>query len=108
MIMTLDDVKNLPPLSDEEIRILEEANPTPSDDCPAMTQEELKEFRPWTKRSKKAVTINLDNRVITYFKGLSDETGVPYQTLMNLYLVQCTEERKRPVFMSSVSRGRFS
>ena len=101
MIMTLDELKKLPPLTEEEKKIIEAAKPTPTDDSPAMTQEELKEFRPWAKRNKKPVTINLDNRVIVYFKGLSDETGVPYQTLMNLYLVQCTEERKRPVFLSS-------
>ena len=101
MTMTLDDLKNLPPLTDEEIKTLEEASPTPTEDCPAMSREELKEFRPWTKKCKKPVTINLDSKVITYFKGLSDETGVPYQILMNLYLLQCTEERMRPVFMSS-------
>ena len=101
MTMTLDDIKNLPPLTEEDIRTLEAAKPTPSEDCPAMSQEELKEFRPWNKKNKKPVTINLDNRVIVYFKGLSDETGVPYQILMNQYLIQCAEERKRPVFISS-------
>ncbi|MBQ9361033.1 MAG: antitoxin [Lachnospiraceae bacterium] len=64
-----------------------------------MTAEELKEFKPWYNRTRKTVTINIDNRAIAYFKGLANETGVPYQTLMNLYLVQCSEEKKRPVFV---------
>ena len=97
MVMTLDDVKKLPPLTDEEKKIIENAKPTPTEDCPAMTADELKEFKP--HKSKRTVTINMDNRAIAYFKGLAEETGVPYQTLMNLYLVQCSEEKKRPVFI---------
>ena len=97
MVMTLDDVKKLPPLTDKEKKIIENAKPTPTDDCPEMTVDQLKEFKP--HKSKKTVTINMDNRAISYFKGLSEETGVPYQTLMNLYLVQCSEERKRPMFV---------
>ncbi len=49
-------------------------------------------------RKRKPVTINLDSGVIAYFKELSEETGVPYQTLINMYLVQCANEKKRPVF----------
>lgn len=47
---------------------------------------------------KKPVTINLDDGAINYFKELSNETGIPYQNLINLYLVQCAEEKKRPIF----------
>ena len=98
MVMTLDDLRSLPPISEEEKIIIESAASTPSKDCPAMTSEELKQFRPWYNKSKKTITMNLDIRAITYFKSLSEETGVPYQTLMNMYLVQCAEEKKRPVF----------
>ena len=38
---------------------------------------------------KKPVTIRLDEATITYFKDLADETGIPYQTLINLYLRDC-------------------
>ena len=41
---------------------------------------------PYAKRLKKQVTIRLDEGTIKYFKHLSEETGVPYQTLINLYL----------------------
>lgn len=49
-------------------------------------------------REKKPVTINLDTGAVSYFKSLAAETGIAYQNLINLYLVQCARERKRPVF----------
>jgi uncharacterized protein (DUF4415 family) len=50
---------------------------------------------PYAKRLKKQVTIRLDETTIDYFKELSEETGVPYQTLINLYLRDCaTKQRK--------------
>jgi len=52
---------------------------------------------PYAKKLKKAVTIRLDNKVIEYFKDLSDETEIPYQTLINLYLKDCAESKKRPL-----------
>ncbi len=44
---------------------------------------------PYAKRIKKSVTIRLDEITIHYFKSLADEIGVPYQTLINLYLRDC-------------------
>ena len=41
---------------------------------------------PYAKRLKKSVTIRLDQQTIEYFKELAVETGLPYQTLINLYL----------------------
>ena len=96
--MTLDELKNLPPLTESEKQVIKNAKPTPSEDCPAMTQEELKKFRPWYARTKKPVTINLDNFAIAYFKELAEETGIAYQNLINLYLIQCAKEKRRPVF----------
>lgn len=50
---------------------------------------------PYSKRLKQQVTIRLDKETVQYFKGLADETGVPYQTLINLYLRDCAvSERK--------------
>ena len=46
---------------------------------------------PYAKRLKRRVTIRLDAPTIDYFKGLSEETGIPYQTLINLYLRDCAE-----------------
>ncbi len=44
---------------------------------------------------KKAVGINLSPQVLDYFKGLADETGLPYQKLIDLYLLDCTKKRKK-------------
>ncbi len=44
---------------------------------------------PYAKRIKKQVTIRLDEITIDYFKNLADEIGVPYQTLINMYLRDC-------------------
>jgi predicted DNA binding CopG/RHH family protein len=51
---------------------------------------------PYAKRLKKAVTIRLDEPTIAYFKRLAQETAIPYQTLINLYLRQCAADRKKP------------
>ena len=96
--MSLDDLKNLPPLTEAEKQTIRKARPTPTHDCPAMTSEELKEFQPWYAKNKKTVTINLDVNAIAYFKQLADETGIAYQNLINLFLMQCAKEKKRPVF----------
>ncbi|MBP3417043.1 MAG: BrnA antitoxin family protein [Spirochaetaceae bacterium] len=50
------------------------------------------------KTKKRPVTINLDSEAIVYFKQLAGETGITYQSLINLFLVQCAKEKKRPVF----------
>ena len=50
---------------------------------------------PYAKRLKKQVTIRLDEITIGYFKLLAEETGVPYQTLINLYLRDCATSGRR-------------
>ncbi len=50
---------------------------------------------PCAARLKRQVTIRLDEQTIKYFKGLSQKTGIPYQTLINLYLRDCAATRKR-------------
>jgi predicted DNA binding CopG/RHH family protein len=50
---------------------------------------------PYAKRLKKAVTIRLDQSALEYFKGLAEETGIPYQTLINLYLRDCATSKKK-------------
>ena len=44
---------------------------------------------PYTNRLKKQVTINIDSDTIDYFKEQSEKSGLPYQTLINLYLADC-------------------
>lgn len=50
---------------------------------------------PYAKRLKKQITIRLDEPTIEYFKKLSEESGIPYQTLINLYLRDCAFHEKR-------------
>lgn len=49
---------------------------------------------PYSNRIKKQVTINLDGTVIDYFKNMSQKSGIPYQTLINLYLSDCVESKR--------------
>lgn len=51
---------------------------------------------PYAKRLKKQVTIRLDVKTLDYFKDLSEELGIPYQTLINHYLQDCAAVGKRP------------
>jgi len=50
---------------------------------------------PYASRLKKPVTIRLDQESVTYFKSMSEETGIPYQSLINLYLKECAASGKR-------------
>jgi len=50
---------------------------------------------PYTKLMKKQVTINLDESTIAYFKEQSDTAGIPYQTLINLYLRDCVANKRQ-------------
>ena len=56
---------------------------------------------PYAKRLKKQLTIRLDEETISYFQALSREMSLPYQTLMNMYLRDCAETRKRPHWAES-------
>jgi len=49
---------------------------------------------PYTKLVKKQVTINLDENIIVYFKEKAESTGIPYQTLINLYLKDCVTNNR--------------
>lgn len=51
---------------------------------------------PYAKKLKKQVTIRLGEDVIAYFKSLGEETGIPYQSLINLYLQDCVVHNRRP------------
>lgn len=54
---------------------------------------------PYADKLRRPVTMNLDTYAIDYFKREADRTGVPYQRLINLYLVQCAREGKRLEFV---------
>jgi len=50
---------------------------------------------PYAKFLKKQVTINLDEDTIAYFKDQSESAGIPYQTLINLYLRDCVIKKRQ-------------
>ena len=49
---------------------------------------------PHAKQKKKQVTIRLDEDTINYFKSMSEEKGIPYQSLINLYLRDCASQNR--------------
>lgn len=50
---------------------------------------------PYAKHLEKQVTLRLGTDVIAYFKDLADETDIPYQSLINLYLRDCVQTKKK-------------
>lgn len=50
---------------------------------------------PYASKLKKPVTMRLSEDVVTYFKGMADEAGVPYQSLINLYLRDCLANKRK-------------
>jgi len=53
---------------------------------------------PFSKQLKKQVTLRMGVDIIEYFKEMSDETGIPYQNLINLYLRECVNSKKKISF----------
>jgi uncharacterized protein (DUF4415 family) len=50
---------------------------------------------PYIKYLTQPVTIRLDRDSVEYFKSLTEETGIPYQTLINLYLRDCAVNKRK-------------
>lgn len=50
---------------------------------------------PYARRLKKQITLRLDPEVIEYFKELSRQKGIPYQSLINLYLQDCAQNNRK-------------
>ena len=50
---------------------------------------------PYAKMLKKQITININNEAIEYFKSEAERTGIPYQTLINLYLTDCAKNGRK-------------
>lgn len=50
---------------------------------------------PYARRLKRQITIRMDEGTVRYFKELAQEIGIPYQTLINLYLRDCAASHKK-------------
>ena len=49
---------------------------------------------PYVQKEKKQITINLNSDVVEYFKQQAERSGIPYQTLINLYLTDCVDKKR--------------
>jgi len=66
-----------------------------------------KRKNPYAGKVKKGVGINLSHEVLDYFKGLAEQTGLPYQKLIDLYLLDCARKGRR-ISLKWVAEGRKS
>jgi len=50
---------------------------------------------PFAKQLKQPVTMRLDKDTLSYFKAMAEDTGIPYQSLINLYLRDCAVHHRK-------------
>ncbi|MDE6672087.1 MAG: BrnA antitoxin family protein [Ruminococcus sp.] len=50
---------------------------------------------PYAKKLRQQITINIDCKVIDFFRQMSADSGIPYQTLINLYLADCMNKNRK-------------
>lgn len=50
---------------------------------------------PYAAKLKKQITLRLDEQAIEYFKSISQDVGIPYQSLINLYLRECAASNRK-------------
>jgi len=50
---------------------------------------------PYARRLKKQITLRLQPEIIEYFRTLAEENDIPYQSLINLYLLDCVNRQRR-------------
>ncbi|WP_026374570.1 BrnA antitoxin family protein [Aestuariibacter salexigens] len=50
---------------------------------------------PYASKLKKPVTMRLSEDVVDYFKSMAEDSGVPYQSLINLYLRDCVAQHRK-------------
>ena len=50
---------------------------------------------PYAKKLTKQITININNETVAYFKEQAEQSGIPYQMLINLYLTDCVKNKRK-------------
>ncbi|MEO0768587.1 MAG: BrnA antitoxin family protein [Cyanobacteria bacterium J06649_4] len=50
---------------------------------------------PYAEKLKRQVSIRVEEEVVDYFQALAEETNIPYQALINLYLKDCVTSRRK-------------
>lgn len=54
---------------------------------------------PYSERLKQQVTMNMNTSTVAYFKKMAASSGIPYQTLINLYLDECVKRELKIQFV---------
>lgn len=54
---------------------------------------------PYAAKLKSEVTLHLNRSVIDYFKEMSEDTEIPYERLIDIYLYECMREKRKPGFL---------
>ena len=86
--MTLEDIKKVPPMTDEEKKELLNSPIEYDEDCPKLSKTELAEFKPYksVSQEKRPVTLRLSENDISALKKIAENSGLPYQTLVSSIL----------------------
>ena len=50
---------------------------------------------PYAAKLTKQITIRLDDDSIGFFREISEQLGIPYQSLINLYLRDCAAQNRK-------------
>lgn len=74
------------------------SNAQRTDEMPAEVDFSKSIPNPYVGKVRRRITINIDSDTVDYFKEESRRTGVPYQTIINLYLGECAAQKKRLSF----------
>lgn len=53
---------------------------------------------PYAKLLKRQITIRIDFSTLAYFQGLGSQVGLPYQSLINMYLKDCVQKKRKLKF----------
>lgn len=51
--------------------------------------------KPYSNQNKSQIIININSNTIEYFQEQSQKSGIPYQTLISLYLSDCAEHKRK-------------
>ncbi|MEO7520817.1 MAG: BrnA antitoxin family protein [Gemmatimonas sp.] len=67
------------------------------------------QHNPYPSKLKRPGTIRLDEFTVEYFKAMAEDTGIPYQTLINVYLRECAgSDRRLAMQWRNAKRGAAS
>ena len=67
-------------------------------DMPAEVDFSHSQPNPYIGKVRRRITINIDGETLDYFKAESARTGIPYQTIINMYLSECRDQEKHLAF----------